>query len=262
MSEIHQWKMITHEHCNLVSPRVLHKKRRSTLKWCCDDHNVFWGGWDQVCCLLISNSGAGCCSSNFFFWCWAYQILSVRIWNWLVKDTMFLATLLMLAECMIATIPFLHKPEHNSCWGWSVWPGLQSNYIYLVLLASVICLQSWKLRRISDAAEAFVLKICWYKTSSWGLGFNLSSCSPCLVQTSQKLKWLWKLQVTMAKAKMKMKTKMQHLSMFHQMRNCNHRSAYTVLILESTDPVKIDLLRSLPEAKHEALRIHLRSCDW
>lgn len=197
----------------------------------------------------------------FFFWCWAYQILSVRIWNWLVKDTMFLATLLMLAECMIATIPFLHKPEHNSCWGWSVWPGLQSNYIYLVLLASVICLQSWKLRRISDAAEAFVLKICWYKTSSWGLGFNLSSCSPCLVQTSQKLKWLWKLQVTMAKAKMKMKTKMQHLSMFHQMRNCNHRSAYTVLILESTDPVKIDLLRSLPEAKHEALRIHLRS-DW
>ena len=67
MSEIHQWKMITHEHCRLVSPRVLHKKRRSTLKWCCDDHNVFWGGWDQVCCLLISNSGAGCCSSNFFF---------------------------------------------------------------------------------------------------------------------------------------------------------------------------------------------------
>jgi hypothetical protein len=68
MSEIHQWKMIIHEHCRLVSPRVLHKKRRRL--WSGAVMIMYFGRLGSRVCLLVSNSGAGCCSS-IFFWCWA-----------------------------------------------------------------------------------------------------------------------------------------------------------------------------------------------
>lgn len=156
MSVIHQWKMIIHEHCRLVSSRVLHKKRRRL--WSGAVMIMSFGRLGSRVCLLVSNLELDA-TAQVFFCCWAnFERPHMKLACHPNIDVSYvLGSLLMLAECMIAAISFLHKPEHNSCWGWSVWLGLQSNYICLVLLASVICFQSWKRGRVPDAAEAFVL---------------------------------------------------------------------------------------------------------